>query len=252
MNKIPPGDIVKQIDEYLKGRLDKKETDELWEYMLENPEFYKYLKIQAGLRKKQMDDKNDPGNKPGKMVKEDKKPWLVALAAVILITLMFNFFRSGNDAEINPVTDSIPLAYLITPEVERSSDEALSVLESRLMDIYFDAVSGSAENAIAQYEELVPQADDTKKQTIYYNLGVLNFNAGNYTASAHALENVGCEASFNNVRADRCLWIKMNSFLAVDDRNEATVYAQKLAEISSSYQEDAINLLGQINSQTEE
>ena len=251
MSKVPQDDIIKQIDEYLKGRLDKKETDELWECMLENPEFYNYLKIQAGLRKKQIENKNDPGNKPRNVIKEDKKPWIVALAAVILITLMFNFFRSGNDAEINPVTN-IPLAYLITPEVERSSDEALSALESRLMDIYFDAVSGSAENAIAQYEELVPQADDTKKQTIYYNLGILNFNAGNYIASAHALENVGCEASFNNVRADRCLWIKMNTFIAVDARNEATVYAKKLAEISSSYQEDAIHLLGQINSQMKE
>lgn len=243
MNKLPSFEIIKQIDDYLKGRLDRKKSDELWEHMLKHPEFHDYMKVQAGLRKQYLDSGKDPGRDDGNSVKEDKTPWYVAIAAVIIITLLLNIFRSTVDHEINPVIDEIPLSYLITPDIERSSNNDLSDLDNRLMEIYFSAVSGSLQEAITQYEDLLNHTDGTHKHNLLFNIGVLHFNDSNYKASAEALGGVDCKTTYHSVRKDRCLWIKINSFLAVEDHAKAAEYASKLAESSNTYHRDAINLL---------
>lgn len=232
MEKNQEKEILKTINDYLNGNLSNIEVDALWSELLEHPEHYPLLKTEAGLRKyhriKKRCRKEDDTDR--RIVSEDKIPWVIALAASLLVTLLLNVFSDKAGTSIEPALSEISLVYMLAPDVTRSSAERTEALEEKINHIYQKLVlTGRFEEAISHYEEL-HVADVFSRNWIHYNLGILHYNNGNYGSSAGHFEKVECDQLGVNVSAGICYWLKTNSFIAIQDYERARLFAYKAIE----------------------
>ncbi len=256
MPKETPSDIVRIIDDYLKGRLNQSQTDHLWVLLMQNPEYYSLLETQAAMkrmdvdkirRKLEMKDDDSPdGNEPYTgFVKDNKIPWIATLAAVIIIALFLNIFRSSVETKITPMISEIHTVNLLAPDISRSSTDDMSEFEQSLYRAYLMSISGNINGAIEEYEQLLV-SNDIKPDLVNYNLAIMYYNSKDYVSSAERFQLVDCTHLNGDVLAESCYWFMTNSFLAINDLDRARDSASMVLGVEGYYQQDAIDLLRKI------
>ncbi len=256
MPKDTPSDVVRLIDDYLKGRLNQSQTDHLWILLMQNPEYYPLLETQAAMKRtdvekirKKLERKDDESlndNDPySGFVRDSKTPWVAALAAVVLVALLLNIFRSPVDTSIRPLIDEIHSANLIAPDISRSPASEIPEYKQGLYRAYLLSLSGNSDGAIMEYERLL-ESDNINRDWVSYNLAIMHYNSGNYTASADLFQSVDCVQLNGAVRTESCYWLMTNSFLAINDLERARESAGIVLERGSEYQQEAIDLLRKI------
>ncbi len=248
--------IVQSIDDYLNGKLDTSQVDALWVHLMQHPEHYSLLETQAALKKidvpefreklaegydfNQDDDVSGQG-----LVRESRTAWAGALAAVILITLLVNVFRSTVETELAPAVSEIHPVQLISPDVSRSSMDGMSAFDRGLYRAYLLSVSGDLGGALAEYE-LLTGTGDPGRNWVRYNQAILHFNKGAYAVSAGYFTQVDCAGLDHADRKESCYWFKTNSYVAAGDLGRAWEAGNSTLELSGYYQNDAIELLRKI------
>lgn len=242
--KINNQDIIKSIDDYIKGNLDERKTDELWVKLLEHPEYYDLLKTEAAL-KKNRDNKFLRDDiikwKPGK---KRKMTWAAGLAAVLVIGLLLGLIRLVFKPDDRPVLSEIPVRNLASPEIARSDANAMSDFDMALLQAFTYSVYGDTERAKEIYNELLQ--DNHSSSVLHYNLGILHYNTGDYRSSSSEFTRANCnDLSGRNLVAS-CYWFSANSLLAIGDIDRARHMAQKTVEMESSYQKEAFELLNRM------
>jgi tetratricopeptide (TPR) repeat protein len=256
MQKEHLPDVVQSIDDYLNGKLDTSQVDALWVYLMQHPEYYSLLETQAALkridipefREKLADghDFNRYGDDSDRgLVRESRTAWAGALAAVLVITLLINVFRSTVETELAPAISQIHPAQLISPDVSRSSTEDLSGFDRGLYRAYLLSISGNLDDALAEYEQL-SGVDEPERSWVRYNQAILHFNRGDHAASARLFEQVDCSGLDHAGRTESCYWFKTNSFVAYGDLERAWDAGNKTLERAGFYQHDAIEMLRKI------
>ncbi len=257
MPKDTPSDVVRLIDDYLKGRLNQSQIDHLWVLLMQNPEYYPLLETQAAMKRmdveeirRKLENKDDDGSTDDQepysgFVNESKTPWVSALAAVVIIAVLLNIFRSPVETEIRPLIDEIHTTNLIAPDISRSTATEMSNFEQALYRAYLLSLSGNAKGAIAEYEQLLDY-NDIKRNWVDYNLAIIYYNTGQHLNSAELFQTVDCEQLDGNVRVESCYWFMTNSFLAVNNLERARESAEIILQKGSIYQHDAIDLVRKI------
>jgi hypothetical protein len=260
MQKDHSPNIVQSIDDYLNGKLDSSQVDALWIQLMQHPEHFSLLETQAALKKIDVADfrtKLEAGylffsNDNSKRKKwlwrdgESKTPWISALAAVILITLLLNLFRTSVEIDLSPALAQIHASHLVSPDVSRSSTDDMTELERGLYRAYLLSVSGNLDGAISEYESLTGQ-QEPGLSWIRYNLAIVHYNTGNYLSSAGLFREVDCTAIFKEPgRSGTCNWFKTNSFVAAGDLELALESGKQTMEQSVYYRNDAIDMLRKI------
>lgn len=247
MEKNQEKEILKTINDYLDGNLSDAGVDALWAELMEHPEHYPLLKTEAGLRKyhKNKED-NGKGGSNRRIVSEDKIPWVIALAASLLLTILLNVFSGRVETSIEPALSEFSLVYIIAPDVTRSSAESSVAFEDNVNHIYQLVLSGSYEEAISHYEQL-PVTDVFSRNWINYNLGILYYNSGDHTSSAGHFREVECHQLRYAVSAGSCYWLKTNSYIAVQDYEQARVFAYKAMETGDIHNSQLVEIARKLN-----
>lgn len=252
-----PADIVQIIDDYLNGRLNDSQTDDLWIRLMEHPEYYSLLETRAAMKKidpvalrKKIERKghsspDDDDEPSGNRVYERKTPWIAALAAALILAVFLNLFRSSVETEIRPPVSEIHSAHLFTPDISRSAADTATELELRLQRAYLLSVSGNYADAIAEYGELL-DTSGLMQNRINYNLGIVLYNSGDFSASANRFLEVDCLELADPLRTESCYWFTANSLVASGDFDHARHFAEKILENGAFYHNDAIELLKKI------
>lgn len=248
MKKNQEKEIIKTINDYLNGKLSDAEVDALWAEIMEHPEHYPLLKTEAGLRKYHKNNKNSgkEDDADRRIVSEDKIPWIIALAASLLVTILLNVFSARVDTSIEPALSEISLVYILAPNVTRSSAERSEAHEDNINHTYELVLTGNYEEAIAHYEQL-PVTDVFSKNWINYNLGILHYNRGNHASSAGHFREVSCHQLRDAVSAGSCYWLKTNSFIAVQDYEQARVFAYKAMETGDIHNSQLVEIARKLN-----
>lgn len=256
MQKEHLPDIAQSIDDYLSGKLDNSQIDALWVRLMRHPEYFAMLETQAAMKqvrvpefRKKLEEGHDfypDDDTPGKgMVRESKTLWATALAAVFLMALFLNLFRTSVDTELSPSISQIHTSHLISPDISRSSTDEMSGLEQGLYRAYLLSVSGDLSSAILEYEKL-SGAGKTGYNWIQYNLAILLFNSGEYQASLEHFDRVDCGMLGHTARRESCYWFKANSYVAAGDLERAWSAGKSALERPGYYQDDTIELLRKI------
>ncbi len=256
MQKEHSPDIIQSIDDYLNGKLDSSQIDALWARMMQQPEYFHLLETQAAMKKIQVPDFReklesgynffpDEDESGRSQVRENRVVWAGALAAVVVITLLLNVFRSTVETELSPAIAQIHASQLIAPDVSRSSTENMTDLERGLYRAYLLSVSGNQEGAKSEYEMLAGHGEPGLSW-IRYNLAIVHYNAGDYHASAGYFRQVDCSMFEEPGRTESCYWFKTNSLVAAGDLEQAWEAGNRTLDQSGYYQDDAIELLRKI------
>ncbi len=234
--------------------------DALWVHFMQHPEDFPLLETQAALKKVDVPDFRNKLEKGHDFYSEDNEtdrtwlgggrvnsaPWVGALAAVFLLSLLLNLFRSPVETELTPAIAKINPTHLISPDVSRSTTDNLTELEKGLYRAYLLSISGNLDAAISEYEMLAGHGEPGLSW-IRFNLAVVHYNAGNYSVSAGFFRDVDCTKIFEEPgRTGSCNWFKTNSFVAAGDLELAWEAGNRTMEQSIFYRNDAINLLRKI------
>lgn len=244
MNEESTRVILESIDKYVKGKLGPTEIDRLWAQLLEHPKFYTLLKTEAGLKKLYKQKSLEQSRKKKKSIKiPAKNTIIIVLAAVILLFIFFNLFRSGMQSEVSPELTSINVMNLVSPDVTRTSSDPLSLADQKMQQAFVHALSNDSDEAIATYRELLESEVAVNENAVNYNLAILYFNRGDYGASAKAFENVECAVVDRSVNIAACYWFKANSYLAGGDLEKAKDMVNKTIQMNGLYSDEARYLL---------
>ncbi len=256
MQKEHLPDIAQAIDDYLNGKLDNSQIDALWVRLMQHPGYYVMLETQAAMKRvnvpefrKKLENGHDfypDDDEPGKgMVRESKTMWVAALAAVFLLALFLNLFRTSIESELSPAISQIHTSHLISPDISRSSTDNMSELEQGLYRAYLLSVSGDLSSAISEYEQLAGFVDPGYNW-VQYNLAILLFNSGEYLASSEHFSRVDCGMLGHTARRESCYWFKANSYVAAGNLEQAWSAGNSALELPGYYRDEIIELLRKI------
>ncbi len=183
--------IEQRIQDYLDGKLTSDEADALWAEFLENPDLFEHLKINAQLQnlfkeKRGEISKSDSNDEESATIHtlnfyERNKKWVLALAAVILITIGLNLLQTDHHPMMVSAIDDISLLDMETVDVTRSEAAQLTGADSLLFFAYDAAVRNNDDLAMDLYERVsdrFPQSLESAKAKL--NLGILAYNRRDY------------------------------------------------------------------------
>lgn len=235
--------MIRSIDDYVNGKLGMQEVDALWIQLLRYPEYYRYLKTQAALKKQYR--KNHTPHNIGlgrKLISASTAPWIATAAALLLVFLLYSIFRITYTPQINPVMNEINLLHLISPDVTRSStQESLSEEEQLLQNAFSLSIAGDINRAIGIYKSL--EEDEHYRNTVLFNQGILYYNVGNYSDAVSAFNQTACRDFSDNLYTEQCFWFLTNSYIAIEEFERARETAQQTRASNGIYRNDADVLL---------
>ncbi len=242
MKKKSSSGTLQRIEDYLNGKLGPDEIDELWAHLLQYPEYYSHLKIQAGLKKKHRNRLKEKNLKEKTKKRIPIKPSLtIALAAVIVIALFLFLYRSHMNSVIKPPLKEFSLLHLVTPDVTRSSADQLPDLQQSFHNAFLLSVSGDIDGALATYKRLLEE--ETNHDAVKFNMAILYYNRKNYPKAASLFARISCSELNGFSYEESCYWLKTNSFLATSDLQQAVQSASRTVQLRGNYRNEAFELL---------
>lgn len=169
----------------------------------------------------------------------------LAVAATLLLVLQFGYFNNQSE-EFPWAIDHIDLVQLADPNTLRSLEQNTTEHDIILSEANILALSGDTSQAMEMYEQLseVPLFSHVAN----FNLGILNFNKGDYEKAATCFELASCADLHSEALAEACFWYKTLSHLNNGDNNRALAQAQNTVNMQGVYKTTATELASWLQS----
>lgn len=235
-------EIMKKIDQYIRGDLKDSEIDELWIEFLKNPELYDLFETELLLR--------DRGNKTdGEAVLSTQdisffeiyKKQFLAMAA--LITLSFGIFM------ITVIKQTDVRSYAIEtihPDEIIGADNLRSDQENNLnMDLLLNkgleaALENRISDAVSHFNSILNNDPDTaQKIKAHYNLGILNYNRGEYQLSVESFETIDINFVEQEYLQEKIMWFLGNAMLQNNQLNDSEEVLRHVVRMKGNYLDEA-------------
>lgn len=268
------------IHAYLNKRMSRKEEDAFWEQLVEQPEFFKYLRLEATLHKI-FDESNGelPGKEEGNGDKDkpdnpsspaDKPPkeaalpvfqldsygsWLIAVAAVLSVVIAVNLLRVSTSADQQYGPDvfaavEAPLTSideLYFESIDAYRDEVSGEEFTRLFDeALLAAFSGEDEQALGLYKRILEEyPDDERTAMVQLNAGIIHYNNEAYEEAVQRFTDAGSLAVQHEDAQlqEKAWWLKANAQLQQGEIEQAYASLQKVVEYHGGFEADANELI---------
>jgi tetratricopeptide (TPR) repeat protein len=247
-------EILKEIDRYIDGKLNRKETDELWVRFLENPEYYKWFETDLHLRKLAADayqkkgERNNGGEaNPKHPVK--LRPWAYALAAALLVVVGLSLFLLQERSSVYSLAiDRIDYSELAGADIYRSDEAATPGMDVLINQGLAYAYNNEERRAVEHFTDLLDRnPDGLQRARIQMNLGILHYNMRSFDEAAihfnHAAENEETTLFFR----EKAWWFLGNAYLNLRDFENARQAVVRVTELDGRYLQEAENLLNALN-----
>lgn len=269
------------IQSYLNKKMSAREQDEFWAQLVEQPDYYKYLRLEASLKKLHREkgeqlfsDSSSPGP-------DDEEPapdssgfrlhsytsWIIAVAAVSALVIAVNLMRVSGPLGSRAQPDPIASAEGITPPLgtidalyfesidgfrdEISGEEFTQLFDEGLLA----AFSGDTEKALRIYEQLLQEfPEDERTAMVQLNAGIIKYNAEAYEAAGERFESALRLAELHDdlMLQEKALWFTANAQLQNGHIQAAFESLTQVIAFHGSFESEAQELQHMIQPYIEE
>lgn len=247
-------EIIIQITRYIKGELNDREEDLLWEEFLKNPEYYDLFETELNLadlyqnKNFRIGDYDNNVQEP----KRSYKTWPVAVAASILLAAAFYLFLFTFQAESGPdfyAMSEIELTEMLGSDIYRDDHSETAGLDqqiNRALSMAFDGDSDRAFQILSNLSE--EPASGIQEIRIYYNLGILAYNDDNYDQALEYFSEIQTldysetpDYLYENIN-----WYSAHTYLKKGEIEQAMALLESISTEKGIHSEEAEQLLSEI------
>lgn len=247
MNNSEIIEYSKQIDSYLKGRLQRDEIDALWLKFLKKPELFDYFEIELHLRNLILKNQRGVLYRDESLMVDRKVKYLVIVAVAIFL-VVFSWHHQINNQ--TGTVESFALSHIdptemVAANILRSDDQFSVLAEVEMNRAIADAYNHNYEASIERLHALLQTGlNDSQKVLIEMNLGILNYNLQKFEIAEHHFLNVLSGSGSAIVSySEHAWWFLANNYLQLGRLNEARSAARNVVDFNGKYQSDAEELL---------
>ena len=228
-------DIYKNIDAYVKGKLNESDIDRLWVEIAKDPDLLDRLELEAGV-KKILDEQKMSSKKKAKVRSLPNWVWHASAAATILIVALVQLFRVETLTNLNDfVVVNIPVDQLEVADGLRSQEFIISSADS-LLNLGFAAVSsGDQEKALTIFNEVISNYDEEPYASkAYLNRGIIFYNDGDYPEAITSFIEAANRAKENRMISEKAFWYLGNAYVNTGALEDA------LVAVGEAYKRDGV------------
>lgn len=243
-------EIIKQIDAYVKGKLNAQQAEELWIDLLKHPEYLDLLEVEITLKALHDDKRDSKKQETGISPLQRSWKWIAAAASVAILVVALNFLTGDIQKTIREFAlAEISIANnLAAPPVLRSQQSTLTEADS-LLNLGFEAaLSGNLNKAVDIYETIIQKYDtDPAVAQAYLNIGVITYNDGEFEPAAKAFEQAIARVRDNALLVEKAYWYLGNAYINLNKLEEAREAIHSAYLLDGIYRKTAFRLLRKLD-----
>lgn len=248
-------ELEKKIDAYIKGKLSEEQAQELWEKLLQRPDYIELLKTELGvksiLEKRSSSDDSTSAEESSIIYSIQKSwKWMAAAAAVALLVVSVNFFQLDTNKSLqSEVPGEFNLAEnLSSAEVFRGQKTETLPADSLLNHGFEAALSGDISKAIAAYDQIISKYSDKSAATkAYLNKGIIQYNSGGFGESIESFKAVINRNTERDVLEEKAYWYMGNAYINIEQPEKAREAIQKVYSMDGIYRKPSFRLLKKLD-----
>ncbi|TYP93696.1 Tetratricopeptide repeat-containing protein [Fodinibius salinus] len=251
-------ELEQKIDAYIKGQLSEEESQELWEDLLQQPEYIDLLETELGVKsivadraKAENPSQESSANENGIIysLKESWK-WTAAAAAVAVLIVAINFLQVDTNQTIQELAiGNINISKnLSSAPVMRAQKGNTAPSDSLLNRGFKAAISGDLKKAIAEYDKIIRSyPNEPAAVQAYLNKGIILYNSGDYVNAITALEQVTKKVKDKPVTKEKGYWYLGNAYMNLNKLEKAREAIHTTYAMDGIYRDSAFRILRKLD-----
>jgi tetratricopeptide (TPR) repeat protein len=249
-------EIYREITRYIDGDLSGEEVDNLWEQFINNPEYYKWFETELHLRDlaKEENGKNihsihSRPNNTSENTRKNNKTWIIAAAAVIILSFGIQLFFAGETDYPHPNSISqIQIDEMSGSDIMRSEGTSSHSVDVEINRALALAYEGNTENAAGKFKSLLLEdPDPQQKARIEMNLGILYYNMADYDQARVYFESAAETDAMSRFFNEKAWWFLGNAYLNLEMLEEARSAVNNVYISEGRFIEPAASLLKKLD-----
>lgn len=249
-------ELEKQIDAYVKGKLDEEQAQKLWKQLLQRPDYIELLETELAV-KSILEDSSSNSDKHASqestVIYSLKKSWkwMAAAAAIALLVISINVLQVDTNQNIKELAlNNLNYAdHLSSAQIQRSQKTEITPSDSLLNKGFEAALSGEVSKAIKMYNKIIEKYGDKPAAVqAYLNKGIIQYNSGNYGDSITSFKAVIDKVnSQKRVVKEKAYWYLGNAYINIEKLNEARDAIHTTYGMDGIYRKPAFRLLRKLD-----
>lgn len=249
-------ELEKQIDAYIKGHLDEQQAQELWEKLLEHPEYIELLNTELGVRSilKEGAGQSKESTKDRHAVihaLQNSWKWVVGVAAVVIVVVAINVLELDSQKSLDELAlKNINLSEnLASAPTLRSAQQKQQTPSDSLLNLGFKAaISGNVSEAIELYDLIIMKHPNQPAAVqAYLNKGIIRFNDSDFEEAIASFKQVTGKAQPQSFVMEKGYWYLGNAYVNTDSLSRAHEAIEKVYSMKGIYYKPAIDLLKKLD-----
>ena len=266
---------------YLTGQMSEAEKEAFWEFMIENPQFHKELRLNASLLQLsrqnpgifgtannsgsngQDSSDNDSelilaeeGGTENKSNLANYKYWALSMAAIVIAVIGFNLLKVSSPTDSQTFVAEMPVNLSPVDEIDIFHFESIPAFRDEQSDDDFvqkfdrsliAAFSDEFETALQIYDELIEAyPSDPRTSMVYMNSGIIYYNMEQYREAIDRFEGAMSFTDDDPELDEKALWFIANSQLNVGEVTQAYANLGVIAGMQGEFMVEATQLMSTI------
>lgn len=242
-------EIYKRISRYIKGDLNDKEIDLLWEEFLRNPEAFEYFETELNLadlfRNKGYGSDVSESNVMGEPKYISYKKWIYSAAAAIILSLGIQLFSMHESDGIKRYALSeINGSEMMGSDIYRAESDDVNSLDIAINKALAKAFTDEADEALRMFSELTSHnLTDEQKALVYLNLGILYYNNEENKESISQFRAVLNLDDLPRFTKEKAWWFMGNALLNIQEVERAREAFLNTYSLNGKFEVPAMDIL---------
>lgn len=254
-------ELEKQIDAYIKGKLSDEDALQLWEKLLERPDYIELLETELGV-KEIIEKKSFSGSDSGPPGSAEKssiiyllqrsKKWLTAAAAIAILVVAVNILQTDINQSISELAlNEINIAEnLSSAPILRSQKSDETPADSLLNRGFEAAISGDVSRALQIFDQIIEQhSGESAVVQAYINKGIIQYNAGRFGNAITSFKAVLDKVDDKPITTEKAYWYLGNAYINIKKLTDARDAIQKVYTMDGIYRKSAFRLLRKLDNE---
>lgn len=255
-------ELEKQIDAYIKGKLTEEESRELWEALLQRPDYIELLETELGVksimekRASADTDRDEQSVADGGVIYTLQKSWkwIAAAAAVALLAVTINVLQLDTERTLREMAvQNIDISTnLASAPVLRSQKASITPADSLLNRGFEAAISGNMNRALAMYDQIIEKfGNEPAAVQALLNKGIIQYNRSEYGNAIGSFEKVLASVRNKPVAKEKAHWYMGNAYINTDELEKAREAIYEAYSMDGIYRQSAHRILQKLDEQLE-
>jgi len=255
-------ELEKQIDAYIKGKLNEEQAQKLWEQLLQRPDYIELLNTELGLKsivekgEANQEKTETPSAEENTFIytlKQSKK-WIAAAAAVVILIVAVNILQVDTQQTLEELAlKDINIAEnLSSAQILRSQKTEIPPSDSLLNRGFEAAISGDMDQAITMYNKIIEEYGDKPAAVqASLNKGIIQYNNGSFSESIASFKAVLQKVENKPIVREKAHWYMGNAYINLEKLKKAQTEIHKTYAIDGIYRKSASRLLKKLSQELE-